>query len=86
MASPGDLINITQDVGATAYGVPTRQQAYIGVIMFIAILLIWVGSSLIAGYLFTNYGSERTAFGAGGTVALVGCGLIISAKVYDHFK
>ena len=86
MAAPGELINITKDIAPTLYGVPTQKQIVVGVVMFIAFLLIWVGTSMIMGYIFTDYGSKRVSLGHGGIVCLVGLGLWTGAKVYDHYK
>lgn len=86
MAAPGDLINITKDIAPTLYGVPTQKQWIVGVVVFIAFILIWVGSSMMFGYLFTGYGDKKTYLGRGGIVVLAGLGVWTGAKLYDHFK
>ena len=86
MPVPGDLINITQDMAGTAYGVPTLKQRWVGIIVFLAVLLIWVGASLIFGRLFTQSGSNRSGYGHGGIVGAVGISILIVAKTIDYYK
>jgi hypothetical protein len=86
MALPADLIHITKDIAPTLYGVPTQKQTIVGVVVFIAFILIWVGSSMMLGYLFTGYGDKKTYLGHGGVVVLAGLSVWTGAKLYDHFK
>ncbi len=86
MAAPGELLNITKDIAPTAFGVPTQKQTIVGVVVFIAFVLIWVGSSMMLGYLFTGYGDKKTYLGYGGVVVLVGMGAWTGAKLFDYYK
>jgi hypothetical protein len=85
MALPADVLHITKDIAPTMFGVPTQKQLIVGIVVFIAFILIWVGSSMMLGYLFTGHGDKKIRLGRGGIVTMVGITVWAGAKLYDHY-
>lgn len=79
---PSDVISLIQDAGSTALGLPTLTHLIFGFIVFIAVILVWIGTSMVLSQLIVGNTSPRSGYGSGGMMAVIGLIAIGSIHLY----
>lgn len=72
---------LQQDAMYTSLGLPTPEKIILGIIVFIGVILVWVGASILLSQLIspTNEGQN---FISGGITATVGLGMMLGVNIY----
>ena len=86
MATLGKYLGPMQDVFKTSFGQPTSTHLVIAIVVFISVILIWVGASLILSQLIVDNGSRRTSYGGGGVILILGLCGVGAAHLYRSYK
>lgn len=79
---PGAQMGKLNDVVKTSYGIPTTKHMVLAIIVFIGMILVWVGSSMIISQIFTGSGSQRTNYGGGGVLMVIGLSAMGAVNLY----
>jgi hypothetical protein len=69
----------------TNLGIPTPEKIILGFIVFVAVILLWIGSSMILGELVSPSNREVN-FGRGGICAVVGLSMMLGVNIYRSYQ